>query len=657
MSVGEQREVRIPMADGVQLAATLYLPATAQPQPCVLEALPYRKDDVTSTYAAEYRRLRDEFGYAVARVDLRGTGSSGGRATDEYPAQEQRDLTEAIGWLGGQDWCTGKVGMYGTSYSGFNALQLAMERAPGLAAVIAIYATDDRYTDDVHYLGGALKWLDLVDYCHYMTPMNALPPVPALFGEGWREEWLRRIDEHEPWLFTWLEHQRRDAYWQHGSLRPDYARIEVPTMLVAGWADGYRNNSLRTAAALREAGVPHRVLLGPWAHASPSSSRPGPRIDDLPEMVRWWDRWLRGTDDGAGGCAVPGATVEYFARGSTPPEPDLVEVAGEWRAEVWPSPRVEPFVLPLTARPPYQVRPQVGVDAWISCAGHAPYGLPYDQRHDDADSLLWEWDADGLDLLGHPRLRLTMTSSAEVAFVSAKVQDVAPDGTSANVSRTLLNLSYRDGYQVPAPLTPGEPIDVELELDVTSWTFAPGHRLRLAVAGADWPDSAAPPAPLTLEVLDGELELPRLTAASPFPAPTYASGGDAEEIDPSVVWRVERDVLRRTTACDVDSGSTWDTDHGTATDRYRGRVEVDHRTFEQRATSEVRFALTWPEAVVEAAATLEVRADAECFDVTVELTARELPSGDPGSAGPSAEENGVVVGQRSWHRRFPRDLA
>lgn len=642
MGAGRQVEARIPMADGVRLAATLYLPSTGRPEPCLLEALPYRKDDVTCTYAEEYERFRDEHGYAVCRLDLRGTGSSGGRATDEYPEQEQRDLAEAIAWLAAQEWCSGRVGMYGTSYSGFNSIQLAMEQAPGLGAVVAIYATDDRYTDDVHYLGGALKWLDLIDYCHYMTPMNALPPVPALHGPGWREEWQRRIDEHEPWLFIWLAHQRRDAYWQHGSLRPDYARIQVPTMIIAGWADGYRNNTLRTAAALRAAGVPHRVLLGPWAHAGTATSRPGPRIDSVPEMARWFDRWLRDAEDPADGAAVPGATIEYFARRSTRPEPDLVDVAGEWRAEVWPTPRVRERVLPVDGREPYPVVPQVGTAAWISCAGHAPYGLPYDQRSDDAQSLTWEWPADGLDLLGHPRVRLRLTSSAPVAFVSAKLQDVFPDGTSANVSRTLLNLGYRDGFVEPAPLPVGEPVDVELELDATSWVFAEGHRLRLALAGSDWPDSVAPPSPLTLEVLGGELVLPVVAEASPFPAPVYRAGEQPEDVDPAVTWRVEHDVLRRRTACVVDHGSTWQTPYGQATDRYRGRVEVDHRTFRQRAESDVSFTIQWPEATVTTRATMTATADADRFEVAIRLTATEAD---------------VVVAEREWQQSFPRDLA
>jgi putative CocE/NonD family hydrolase len=202
-----ERHVWIPMADGVRLAASLHLPDAGDPWPVLLEALPYRKDDVTAGYRSEYERLAGEHGYAVARVDLRGTGSSEGVADDEYPPQEQADLCRVVEWLAAQPWSTGAVGMYGTSYSGFNSLQVAAERPPALKAVVAIYASDDRYTDDVHYLGGALRLLDLVDYPLYMVALNALPPVPALAGPGWRERWRERVEGLEPWLLRWLEEQ------------------------------------------------------------------------------------------------------------------------------------------------------------------------------------------------------------------------------------------------------------------------------------------------------------------------------------------------------------------------------------------------------------------------------------------------------------------
>ena len=114
------------MEDGVRLAASLLLPGSVEggeAAPVVLEALPYRKADATASYRPEYERLCGEYGYAVARVDLRGTGSSEGVATDEYPASEQADLCQVIGWLAGQPWSTGSVGMYGTSYSGLRAVR------------------------------------------------------------------------------------------------------------------------------------------------------------------------------------------------------------------------------------------------------------------------------------------------------------------------------------------------------------------------------------------------------------------------------------------------------------------------------------------------------------------------------------------------------
>ena len=146
-----------------------------------MEALPYRKDDLTSSYAPSYRSLCEQHRYAVCRIDVRGTGSSAGDALDEYQEAEQTDLPDAFAWLAAQEWCDGQIGMWGTSYSGFNALQIACEQPPELKAICAIFATDDRWTDDVHWRGGALELVDLVDYNHYMTAMNVLPPVPAVW--------------------------------------------------------------------------------------------------------------------------------------------------------------------------------------------------------------------------------------------------------------------------------------------------------------------------------------------------------------------------------------------------------------------------------------------------------------------------------------------
>jgi uncharacterized protein len=637
----------IPMSDGAALSATLYLPdAALGPQPCIIEALPYRKDDLTSTYAPEYVRLRDDHSYAVCRIDLRGTGSSGGDAVDEYPAQEQRDLAEAMTWIAGQEWCDGSIGMYGTSYSGFNSLQMACERPPQLKAVIAIYATDDRYTDDVHYRGGAIKFVDLVDYDHYMTPMNALPPVPAVWGDGWRDEWRRRIDANEPWLLTWLREQRDSAYWRHGSVRPDYERIACPTMIIAGWADGYRNNSFRTVERLRAQGVPHHLLAGPWAHASTSNSLPGPRIDSMPLMAAWWDTWLRGvepSEDAALDLRADAPAVTVFVRMSTRPAPDLDTHEGFWMREQWPCPRVGRREVVLAGRAPLAVDPAVGVDAWIDCAGHLPWGQSGDQRHDDASSLTWDFDADEATLLGHPVAHLQVSADAPIAYLSVKLCDVFADGTSALVSRGSLNLTHRDSHTDPAPLTPGEIYEVDVELDACAYRFDPGQLMRLSIAGADWPNTGAPPQPVTLTVHGGTLSVPAWSGPSPHRPPTLVESRDEAETADDVVWTVERDVLTRVTSCTVDHGSTYDIPNdGTATEHYRGTVSVDRGTFAQRALAEAAHTISWPEATVSARSTLNLEADADAYRVTIVL---EATDGDD------------VVGRREWHETFPRDLA
>ncbi len=486
------------MSDGVALAATLYLPGAPDPQPCLLEALPYRKDDLTSSYATSYERLRDRHGYAVCRLDLRGTGSSGGDALDEYQPDEQRDLAEVMTWLAAQEWCDGQIGMWGTSYSGFNSLQMACERPPELKAICAIYATDDRWTDDVHWRGGALRLVDLVDYDHYMTPMNVLPPVPAVWGQDhdqdWETEWRRRLATSEPWVLTWLRESQHGDYWDHGSVRlggtsEGYQRIEVPTLIVAGWADGYRNNTFRTVERLAAQGTPHRLLAGPWAHADPTTAMPGPRIDFDAELAGWFDHWLRGTGSHQDGCDV-------FVRTSTRPEPDLDLHKGYWLR----LPSVVPSVgsrlvasAPRTSSARLPVIADVGTAAWIDCAGHLPWGLSGDQRLDDARSLTWDLEPPSGPVVGHPVARLRVSADQPAASLSVKLCDVFPDGTSALVSRGSLDLAFRSSvHGKPAPLVPGEVYDVEVVLDACAYEWSPGQVLRVSVAGTDWPNTIAP---------------------------------------------------------------------------------------------------------------------------------------------------------------------
>jgi putative CocE/NonD family hydrolase len=656
-------DVFIEMRDGVQLAATLYLPEKDGPWPALLEALPYRKDDVTANYRGEYERLAGEFGYAVARVDVRGTGSSEGLATDEYPHEEQKDLCEVIEWLAAQEWSSGAIGMFGTSYSGFNSIQVAMEQPPALKAIIPIFATDDRYMDDVHYFGGAFKALDTIDYPLYMLAMNALPPVPSLAGDDWRERWRERIESNEPWLLTWLEEQTDGPYWHHGSLNTDYGSIKAATMIVAGWADGYTNNSLRTMERLA---CPKRLLLGPWAHASTATSLPGPRIDLVPEMVRWWDRWLRGIPNGID----EEPPIVFFARRSTRPAADLEEMRGEWRFEPgWPLDRMRErnyelqdatsHVVPEDGADTLSVRGDVGWTGWISCAGHLPFGQPIDQRPDEAFSLVYDWGPleEELEILGHARVEITLRSTAPVAYLSAKICDVFEDGTSALVARGLLNLTQRESRSDPSPLEPGTAYRIALELEVTSWTFESGHRLRLDLAGSDWPNAWPPPTPVDISFrrADATLVLPMLAGPSPVPErPSFPpvdpkklgkGGSDVDhEARKGIVWRIDHDVMRSRTSAEIDhGGDPYDASPGTRVhEHYAGVIDASSKDPGDASASGVgAFAIEWGDIKVRSESRMNLRSDRDAYHIELELDVRE---------------NDELVGQRNWKRSIERRL-
>lgn len=649
------------MTDGVRLAATLYYPDEPGPWPALLEALPYRKDDITAAYRPEYVRLA-EAGYVMCRVDVRGTGSSEGIATDEYPLIERTDMATVIDWLATQDWSTGNVGMFGTSYSGFNSIQVAMERPPALKAIIPIYATDDRFADDVHYVGGVMRGIDVLDYPCYMIALNALPPVPSVYGEGWREVWERRVNETEPWLATWLSHQRFAEYWQHGSLRPNYDAIECAVMIIAGWADGYRNNTLRTFEAMT---CPKKLVVGPWAHSAPETSVPGPNIDMVPEYIRWWDRWLKGIDNGID--REPPITV--FAQRSTLPAPDRRDVRGEWRWEPqWPPERLVTTDLPLekslsnagtSMDDALHIRGDVGWTAWISCASGMPWGQGDDQRPDEAYSLTYTWDelSDEVEILGNAKLRLTLTSSTPIAYLSAKLCDVFPDGTSSMVTRGLLNLTHREDRTNPSALEPGREYEVELELEAASWTFEPGHRIRLDLAGADWPNAWSPPRPgelvidrgsavLTLPVLDGAspvVERPQL----PPPRPEVVAGSNddsSQDASGWVRWEITHDQLGHETRAHAGSFNDYEVDGDVSSfsELYGGHMAVSTTDpGVARADAEGRFVMRFPEGTCESHVTMLLTSTADEYLLKVELT---------------TSESGEQRWGRSWNLTFPRDL-
>ena len=288
--------VFIPLVDGIKLAAKIWLPEDADinPVPAILEYLPYRYQDGTADRDALTHPYFAGHGYASVRVDMRGSGNSEGILLGEYLKQEQDDALEVIDWITQQQWCSGEIGMIGISWGGFNGLQIAARRPAALKAIVTICSTDDRYADDIHYMGGAML-LDNIAWSTYMFSINTTPPDPELHGDGWQDIWRERLTKSGLWLEDWLEHQHRDEFYKHGSVCENYDDIECAVYAVGGWADGYSNSVFRLMSNLS---APFKGLIGPWAHKYPHFASPGPAIGFLQECLRWWDQWLKGSDTG-----------------------------------------------------------------------------------------------------------------------------------------------------------------------------------------------------------------------------------------------------------------------------------------------------------------------------------------------------------------------
>ena len=487
------RHDSIPMPDGVPLAVTLYLPpgTATTPVPALLEYLPYRKDDAMLARDYGLYAYMADSGYAGARVDIRGTGRSGGELPEgEYTEQEQLDAEAVIAWLASQPWCTGAVGMWGISWGGFNAIQVAMRRPPALRAIIAVDASDDLFHDDVHYIDGLLH---IDEYALMIDHLNALPPAP---GYPLDEEILSARFDSEPWLITWLGQQQDGPYWRRASLRPDYDRLTLPAFLIGGWYDGYRDSVPRMLAA---AAGPVKALLGPWNHTFPHDAVPGPAIEWRAEAVRWWNHWLKGVDTGI----MSGPPVTVYVQHWHAPDPGLTELPGRWRAETELPPERTRFEA-LYCQADGRLAAEPGPDGHVALryvpsagaeAGHWWGELTPDQRGADAFSLVFDTqplDAD-TEILGFPQVELHGGSDASPLHWFARLCDVAPDGTV-----TLVTGAGRAAR--PDPLRdaiPAAPGGLPLDLHVTSWVFARGHRIRLSLSNAMWPMIWPTPHPAT----------------------------------------------------------------------------------------------------------------------------------------------------------------
>jgi predicted acyl esterase len=390
------------------------------------------------------------------------------------------------------------------------------------------------------------------------------PPDPEIVGDRWREMWLARLQAIDPLVAGWLAHQRRDAFWKHGSVCEEWNAIRCAVYAVGGWGDGYADGVFRLIAGLPG---PKKGLVGPWGHGRPHFSPPKPLIGFLQEALRWWDYWLK--EEPTGIMEEPALRV--WMQESVPPRAYYDERPGRWVAEPgWPSPNVAPrrFAVspggltdaPAQARDVEIHSPQsTGIAGGEWCPfGHGAQGpdFPLDQRLDDGNSVVFDTaplDAP-IEILGAPVLEAEVVSDQSAAMLAARLSDIAPDGAATRVSYGILNLSHRDSHEFPTALEPGRRYRIRLQLKHAAHVFPHGHRIRVALSTAYWPIAWPVPGAATLTLVggSGSFALPVRTAR---PEDSALRPFDPVETAPPAPLGVIRPTrVTRTVARDAETG-------------------------------------------------------------------------------------------------------
>jgi putative CocE/NonD family hydrolase len=545
------RNVLIPMPDGVQLAANLYRPAGEGPWPALFTYFPYHKDGIGGMgHVDGEHRYFARHGYACLTVDVRGTGNSGGAVDSPNHDLEPDDGYHVTEWIASQPWCSGAVGLWGVSYGGASTLEVAATNPPHLGAVIPIHGSADEYDGFFRPHGCRPGFWTEADWGPMMVAMNLMPPLHRDADGRWTRVWHEHLSGTPPWPLSWhggaVDWSRR---------RPAIEKIRAPMFAICGWQDYYPGVTFRY---FNRVSGPKRALIGPWKHTMPDLSPLAP-MGGLREMLRWWDRWLRGVENGVD---------------QEPPIAIYVQGADRWRYEqTWP-PRASAstawFLGPertLAEEPPaaevvesHQVDPSAGTLSmlWDPLTPHIPYAV--DHGPDDAESLAFTSRPlpDDLEICGDPVATIWL-AGLPAGPLAAKLCAVAPDGRSTLICRGW-NAIAESGSNTDDPAAPREHV---VQLDATSFVVPRGSRIRLTVEGADFPLLWPAPTLGTFTLYSSPerlstLHLPIRGPGDEAPAPVWSP---PEDVAPtggtrSTVWDVTRDIVARTVTVRSRAAST-----------------------------------------------------------------------------------------------------
>jgi uncharacterized protein len=535
MSFTVEKDIMVPMRDGVRLATDTWIPAGDGPFPALLVRLPYGKD-MTGLYA--YGLLPNIFtlveaGYAVVYQDCRGTFRSGGEFIPMV--NEPDDGADTVAWLLDQPWCDGHIGTYGPSYLGF--VQWATASASRrLTAIAPAVTTTDYYTTPWYSEGGALclhamqTWTTLMALAEEQRALGAgsgdpqaLMDLVAMAADP--ESHLAvlpvrvrpLLEKQWPWWADILAHPARDEFWQGLSVADHFEDITVPALNIGGWFDIFVSNTVRTYAELKkrggspEAREGQRLIIGPWDHLNSTGIYPDRRFGLIADALysdltgahqRFFDRWLGGRAGALDGSApvrifvmgldqwrdepdwpLPGTSyVDYHLHSSG--RANTADGDGELHPEPSGEQRADTYLYdPL--------RPVPTVGGRIMAPSTANAAGPVDQRRVEAREDVLCYTTPVLDhpveVTGHVSLTLFVSSSAADTDFTGKLVDVFPDGRAIFLTDGILRARYRNSLAQPEPLTPEQVYEVTLDLSVTSNVFLPGHRIRLEVSSSNFP--------------------------------------------------------------------------------------------------------------------------------------------------------------------------
>ena len=528
------RDVGIPTGQrGVSLAADVYRPLRAEPGPALVTVLPYRKDAWAGLMNGGHLRRLAARGYAALLVDLRGTGSSGGRARPPFHPDDADDGVAAVMWAAAQSWCDGSVGMWGHSYGAIMAMRTATRQPAALKAIVPVMGMIDPERDFVHPSGrrGNLSSLGVWGLHTLLTQL--LPPLRAgsdpTGDAALRRRWRARRDA-EPYVVDLVRHGPGDPVWRERVV--DATRITVPALCIGGWQDLFCAGTVR---AYEQMTGPKRLLIGPWTHTMPDDSQIHP-ADFVALAGPWWDRWLRGVDNGIDtgpSTVLYVPSVGWREYDSWPPAKTTQMYATDPRSKRLVSMPAAPTAGRTTRRPyrsaliaEHRGDPTAGALGALWAVPSAGLAQPLDQHDDDMRSLIVTSDPLPCDVLVIGAPTVTIFGSA-VSFV-VKLTDVDPCGRSV-----LVTCGDATSSSGPVHLTP------------VCHAFTAGHRIRVALNQGDfprlWPTSGRD----VLRVSGVELTLPTMAAADGAPvviAPP-AAAADSGDGEPGVRWIVTRDFV------------------------------------------------------------------------------------------------------------------